>query len=107
MLRIQYMQDFLIISAPTSKRAEAYLEPSRSSGMELFRKNSLRIKLSSQKGSIVDLQLGFKYASGEFQKMGTCYHENYPLFCTIFISNINNLTANSTMNILSSLNIFP
>lgn len=44
MLRIQYMQDFLIISAPTSKRAEAYLEPSRSSGMELFRKNSLRIK---------------------------------------------------------------
>ena len=48
--------------------SEAYSEPSRASTMKLFCKNSYRLKSSTRKSSIVDEQLGSKYASAVDQK---------------------------------------
>ena len=44
-------------------KAEAYLEPSRTSTMELFCESSSRLKPFSQKSSILDVRLDCKYGS--------------------------------------------
>ena len=52
------------------QNSEEYLKPSQASGVESFWKNCWRFFL--QKGSIVDVRLGSKYAPGLF-------------FCTVYV----------------------
>ena len=64
--------------------SQVILEPSRTSMMKLFRKNSKRFWLFSRKNSIADVRLGSKYASSAGQKN----YLNFVLKFLVFVHQI-------------------